>query len=384
MFKKTEDDYGQKYLNFKYVSSRKSVNTSNSILFSSNKAISPVVATALLLVVAVVGVVGFQGWFGIYQSQLFVDTEVQSSNAVSGQLNIEGLVGDILYVVNNIKNNTQVNTLKISGVDCTLPSNLTLGMNEIDVSSCLSQVSEIGPSVFIATDSVVATKYVIVKGSSTNPLCRNVVALYHFDNNPVYGESNNHVYDFSGNGNNATCSGINCPIFNSTGGKFGGSYYYDGNDDFFILPEIGSGFPSSVSYWFKSSDIFRTAAQVYIRHNNGERIAAGYSTFTDTFVSSARGLQVNKSKIINDEWIHVVVSQENSTYLKIYINGIDTTQVYGNNDYWANTGVASRLGTRASTSWYYRGFIDDLAVINRSLNSDEVLKIYNSNSPLNC
>lgn len=46
------------------------------------KAISPVVATALLLVVAVVAVVGFQTWFTTYQSGINVKVE-QESNAGS-------------------------------------------------------------------------------------------------------------------------------------------------------------------------------------------------------------------------------------------------------------------------------------------------------------
>ncbi len=44
------------------------------------KAISPVVATALLLVVAVVAVVGFQSWFQTYNSGLTADVEQRSAN----------------------------------------------------------------------------------------------------------------------------------------------------------------------------------------------------------------------------------------------------------------------------------------------------------------
>ena len=43
------------------------------------KAIGPVVASALLLVVAVVAVVGFQGWFNNYSSGMFSNTETQSN-----------------------------------------------------------------------------------------------------------------------------------------------------------------------------------------------------------------------------------------------------------------------------------------------------------------
>ena len=40
------------------------------MVYKSNKAISPVVATALFLIVAVLAVVGFQGWFQTYCKHL--------------------------------------------------------------------------------------------------------------------------------------------------------------------------------------------------------------------------------------------------------------------------------------------------------------------------
>jgi len=60
------------------------------------KAISPVIATALLLIVAVIAVVGFQIWFGTFSSGLFVKTQTQSSNSVSNT-QIENLIGNSLY-----------------------------------------------------------------------------------------------------------------------------------------------------------------------------------------------------------------------------------------------------------------------------------------------
>ncbi len=50
------------------------------IFMNNKKCISPVVATALLIVVAVLAVVGFQGWFGTFSSKLFTDTETQSGS----------------------------------------------------------------------------------------------------------------------------------------------------------------------------------------------------------------------------------------------------------------------------------------------------------------
>jgi len=48
----------------------------------SKRAISPVVATALLLVVAVVAVVSFQTWFGSFSSSTFSKVEIESNEGI--------------------------------------------------------------------------------------------------------------------------------------------------------------------------------------------------------------------------------------------------------------------------------------------------------------
>lgn len=55
----------------------------------NKKAISPVVATALLLVVAVVAVVGFQSWFTTYQSG--VNAKVEAESNAGSALTVERL-----------------------------------------------------------------------------------------------------------------------------------------------------------------------------------------------------------------------------------------------------------------------------------------------------
>lgn len=67
--------------------------------------------------------------------------------------------------------------------------------------------------------------------------------LLHFDNDPGCGESAGIVFDHSGNGNNASCGGSNCPTWTSADGRFGGGYAFDGMDDFLqdiTLPSLAS------------------------------------------------------------------------------------------------------------------------------------------------
>ena len=54
------------------------------------------------------------------------------------------------------------------------------------------------------------------------------------NNDSSYGENDSLMYDFSGSGNNGTCSGSNCPNWTSDG-KLGGAFDFDGTDDYIEL-----------------------------------------------------------------------------------------------------------------------------------------------------
>ena len=98
----------------------------------SKKALSPVVATALLLVVAVTAVVGFQTWFQNYSSQLFTDVESQDS---INSVNIDSVVNNKLYV--KVGENTTISQIKLGNKSCNLGNkSLSKGMNSIDLGTC--------------------------------------------------------------------------------------------------------------------------------------------------------------------------------------------------------------------------------------------------------
>jgi flagellin-like protein len=65
----------------------------------NKKAISPVVATALLLVVAVVAVVGFQSWFTTFQSKQLTDVELQTSSG-GASIAVERVQNNSVYILN--------------------------------------------------------------------------------------------------------------------------------------------------------------------------------------------------------------------------------------------------------------------------------------------
>ena len=141
----------------------------------NKKAISPVVATALLLVVAVVAVVGFQGWFQDFSSSVMSKVETQGDIASSGSITIDSLEGGDLYVVNNIMDNLSINKIKIGDIECNISGqeNLSLGMNIIDVNECINGTSTSIKTIKILTNTKLIEKSVYVdtgtSGTTSSP-----------------------------------------------------------------------------------------------------------------------------------------------------------------------------------------------------------------------
>ena len=108
----------------------------------NKRGISPVVATALLIVVAVVSVVSFQTWFGGFSSGVFTKTETQSSTEIMNT-KIENVIGSSLYFNNADTENITITQVKFDGVDCNISGNFTFGINELDLSDIKIEFSEI-------------------------------------------------------------------------------------------------------------------------------------------------------------------------------------------------------------------------------------------------
>ena len=153
----------RKSLFFKFFFSYFNLSQFNSFS-KSKKAISPVVATALLLVVAVVSVVGFASWFDTFKSELFVDVEQQGSIS-NLNVGIETLVGETLYFRSG--DGTQISSVSIDGVDCTgLNGTYSSGMQSLNVSNCLESITSSRPEIVVVTNRGILSKYVFLSGNS--------------------------------------------------------------------------------------------------------------------------------------------------------------------------------------------------------------------------
>lgn len=132
------------------------------------KAVHPVVAVSLILVVAVVSVVGFQSWFSDFSSSVFTDVETSSDSG--SFLNIEDVVGNDLYL-NAGTDGVFVEKVIVSGTVCDVSSQ-KFGISKIDISDCLKYVNSPIVDVLVVTDSGIFEEKVSIE-NYINPIFGN-------------------------------------------------------------------------------------------------------------------------------------------------------------------------------------------------------------------
>lgn len=320
------------------------------LVMKQKKAISPVVATALLLVVAVVAAVGFQGWFQTFQSNIFTNTESQSQT--SSQIEIETLVGNTLYVKGGV--NTSIQKITIDGNECSFTGNIT-GVQDIDVSDCTTSLTTNSPEIVVQTNDKILSKKVYLKDA-------NVVSLSpincNLDGQLVENGTSHTFYKYSIPYNNlAGCSAI-AQTRTCTNGVLNGSSQFNtaicddnadpvasngewvlvfgnpilGTDDFYVMKyeakNDGSGNAISQASGGPWVSITQTTSRTECSDLGGQ-----YSLITDPqWASMARSIEAQ-----NVNWNAGTVG---SGYL-----ARGWSAHTSNGDTWTNTQVATSTGS---------------------------------------
>ena len=119
------------------------------------KAISPVVAVALLLVVAVTAIVGFQTWFNQYSSSLFTDVEQSGSGDDIAQ-GINNFQNGNIYFNHPSGDNVTVTEVKVGNVTCSKNITLKQGINKIR--GCIGEYSDLKDVVVYTNKGVYENK----------------------------------------------------------------------------------------------------------------------------------------------------------------------------------------------------------------------------------
>ena len=120
----------------------------SSSCLSSKKAISPVVASVLLIVVAILAALGFQTWYQSFSSSTLSHVDTQSS---SGSFSVEGLSGGTLFV----KGNAKIQSVSINGNDCFVSGLTNNSLNVLPMSDCANEGKN---EIVVVTDGRIYSK----------------------------------------------------------------------------------------------------------------------------------------------------------------------------------------------------------------------------------
>ncbi|MCD6274529.1 MAG: LamG domain-containing protein, partial [Candidatus Aenigmarchaeota archaeon] len=208
-----------------------------------------------------------------------------------------------------------------------------------------------------------------------------LVGYWRFDNNSAYGEDNTHFYDYSGTGNNGTCSGSSCP--NYTEGKKQLGLEFDGVDDYVEVPDDDSldiTDEITVEVWIKHFSRTDTNPRIVVKQpvnyayliwfdNANDQIGFRIRRDSDLTHNSAFA-----SHTPDNTWHHFVGTYD-GTYIKIYKDGILKDSVSFPGTIHITDGNLV-IGGRQDGSQQFNGTIDELRIYNKSLSAEEVKQRY--------
>lgn len=306
----------------------------------SKKGIGPVIASSLLLVIAVVSIVGFQGWYVTFQSESLQNVdEVQNSP----NLKVEALFDDRVY----------------------LSSSQDLDFDLIRIvndqgNSC--EITELGSKGLISYwdfDDVNATHALDSKGGNHGELINGVSFISGYQGNAARFVKSNSTYI-------SIPADSSLQLLNESGAISGWTYMEDA---------IGQN---------EIQGIFRA-----VYHGNpadGRGVQAALHQISSGPGLYARGSLYNQHEtsnntlVMNGSWIHLVVTWDLENIYYYINNNLDYTIVRDSNSNveWS-TPQPSWIGRGRGPvgSPYADGLIDEVRVYNKTLDSLDVDLVYN-------
>ena len=201
---------------------------------------------------------------------------------------------------------------------------------------------------------------------------------------------NGNANDLSGNGNNGSVNGATLSF--DRFGLANRAYYFDGDSDFINvgnpskLPNppfrFSQSFWLNIPSWPNSSSVFNVFPIISKRHmNNGNDWATGrieidgkcYFFADDAFYQNYT--PASSPVISINNWHHFVLVKDSSFY-KIYMNGILVSSVLDNHQMsGSNNNIL--FGAHLAWNMYFKGKLDDIGIWNRALTDLEISDLYN-------
>src|SRR5208283_4060907 len=204
-----------------------------------------------------------------------------------------------------------------------------------------------------------------------------LVVYYDFDNSSALAP--NGTEDVSLYGNNATCSGV-CPSW-TTEGRYNGAFDFN-NNQHFDISEPGSlplgTTPLTMCAWAKTYDLSALG---------GTFLA--YGGYPDNLAMSRWGCDLDAGSpgdflSVTNFWCSAGTNVWK--YICLTYDGTDAT-IYTDGKVaagptptsWNTQPGVGYIGTSIDDIWGWIGAIDEVRIYNRSLSSDEVKELYESN-----
>jgi len=217
-------------------------------------------------------------------------------------------------------------------------------------------------------------------GSLTNGL----VLYYDFNTN-----SGSVVLDGSGSSYNGNISGATW----TTNGRFGGAYYFDGNDSISagdILDAGGAQEEMTVCLWVKLPASLGTWPYIISKQQTASpykgwllAVHSAQTPFAQIKAGSSSYAERNGSiTFSNGVWHFICVTYKSKTnYLEatLFFDGIKDgigTDVDGFSS--IDTAAALTIGSREGSNSFFTGYIDDVRIYNRVLADNEITGMYST------
>lgn len=201
-------------------------------------------------------------------------------------------------------------------------------------------------------------------------------------------DTNGTVTDATGNYSTATINGAS---YNATG-KINGCYDFTTND--YISEGAISEDLYSIAFWMKSSNV---VSKPVMQFESADRAGVWQGNFTAGVGNESLSLlsawdSANEFSYITTSqvtfstgtWYHIVFvwDSSNSRY-DCYVNGTKyTMSAYGVHAKLLDDTTLFEIGRGNKSGSYFEGALDEVALWNRSLTSDEVTELYNSGDGL--
>jgi hypothetical protein len=218
-------------------------------------------------------------------------------------------------------------------------------------------------------------------GCAQPAICNGLVTLLHFNESAAAGESPTLAHDFSGNGNDATCTAPNCPTINM--GRFGSAYRYTEPDNFSIANSASVSISGAVtmSAWFYPVSL-NTNWRIIITKLQETPLRANYGiphnggTFYVNY-NATSGWQnhASASSFTPNQWYHLVgVIDDTNDRALLYVNGVLEHDMPETTPMEEETG-AVWIGW-SPTNAGVDGLIDEVAIWDRALSATEIAGLY--------